>query len=101
VSSQFVHLPQADREPLYAHLAAAVRPGGTLLVVGHHVSDLETTIGRPNLPDLFFTAEEVAAGLDRARWEVLEAGAPEREALDREGNPVTIRDAVLRAVRRH
>jgi SAM-dependent methyltransferase len=100
VSSHFIHLPAESRADLYARLARAVRPGGSLLVVGHHVSDLETTIGRPNLPELFFTAEEVAAALDPEEWDVVFAGAPEREALDPEGNPVTIRDAVTHAVRR-
>jgi SAM-dependent methyltransferase len=100
VTSHFIHVPSAERKSLYAHVAAAVRPGGTLLIVGHHISDLDTTIGRPNLPDLFFTAEELAADLDPARWKVLEAGAPEREALNPEGKPITIKDAVLHAERK-
>jgi SAM-dependent methyltransferase len=100
VSSQFIHLPRELRSTLNARLAAAVRRGGSLLVVGHHVSDLETTIGRPNLPELFFDAEEVAAALDPDAWDVVTAAAPERETLDPNGDPVTIRDAVLHAVRR-
>ena len=100
VTSHFIHLPPELRVPLNARLAAAVRPGGSLLVVGHHVSDLETTIGRPNLPELFFDAGEIAAALDPAAWEVVVAAAPERETLDPNGDPVTIRDAVLHAVRR-
>ena len=100
VSSQFIHLPKELREALVAKLAAAVRPGGSLLVVGHHASDLRTTIGRPNLPELFFDAEEIAAALDPDAWDVVTAAAPERETLDPDGDPVTIRDAVLHAVRR-
>ena len=61
VSAQFMHLPRTAREALHRRLAAAVRPGGTLLIVGHHPSDLETFVGRPSIPDLFFTAEEIAA----------------------------------------
>jgi hypothetical protein len=45
-----------------------------------------------------FTAEQVAAVLDPAEWEIV-ASAPEREAVDPEGRTITIRDAVLRAVR--
>jgi SAM-dependent methyltransferase len=100
VSSQFIHLPLELRSTLNARLAAAVRPGGSLLVVGHHASDLRTTIGRPNLPELFFDAEEIAAALDPDAWDVVTAAAPERETLDPNGDPVTIRDAVLHAVRR-
>ncbi|MEV4756251.1 methyltransferase domain-containing protein [Micromonospora sp. NPDC049559] len=99
VTAHFIHLPRPELESLHRRLASAVRPGGTLLVVGHHPSDLETTIGRPNLPDLMFTAERVAAVLDPREWEI-STGAPERRAVDPEGRPVTIRDAVLRAVRR-
>jgi SAM-dependent methyltransferase len=100
VSAQFVHLPHAERDALNRRLAAAVRPGGTLLIVGHHPSDLETTIGRWNLPGLLFTSEEVAATLDPDDWEIVAVAAPERQETDPEGRQVTIRDAVLRARRR-
>jgi SAM-dependent methyltransferase len=36
VSAQFMYLPAAELESLHRRLAAAVRPGGTLLVVLHH-----------------------------------------------------------------
>jgi SAM-dependent methyltransferase len=100
VSAQFMHLPRPAREALHRRLSAAVRPGGTLLIVGHHPSDLETSMHRPNLPDFFFTADEVAAALSADEWQSIVAAAPERQALDPEGRAVTIRDAVLRAVRR-
>ncbi|WP_426990742.1 hypothetical protein [Pseudarthrobacter sp. Y6] len=32
---------------MYERLAAAVAPGGTLLIVGHHPSDLATGARRP------------------------------------------------------
>lgn len=101
VSAQFVHLPRARLDVLHRRLAAAVRPGGTLLIVGHHPSDLETSVGRWNLPGLLFTAEEIAATLDPAAWELLVAAAPERQERDPAGRPVTIRDAVMRARRLH
>ena len=100
VSAHFIHLPSAARESLHRRLAAAVRSGGTLLIVGHHPSDLETSAHRMNLPDFMYTAEQVAATLDPDEWEIVVAGAPEREVRDPEGRPITIRDAVLRARRR-
>jgi SAM-dependent methyltransferase len=99
VSSQYVHLPAAERDGLVGRLAAAVAPGGTLLVVAHHPSDLHTTVGRPALPEVFYTAEELAAGLDPGRWEVLTADARPRSEHDPDGRPVTIHDTVLRARR--
>ncbi|WP_342342444.1 FAD-dependent oxidoreductase [Planobispora rosea] len=100
VSSQFMHLPGEARRELFARLAAAVAPGGTLLIVGHHPSDLRTTARRMHFPDMMFTAEEVAASLDPAAWKVLAAEARPRTAQDPEGCDVTIHDAVLVARRR-
>jgi SAM-dependent methyltransferase len=100
VSAQFMQLPTPARESLHRRLAAAVRPGGTLLIVGHHPSDMETSVGRPHLPDFFFTADQIAAALEPDDWEIIVAAAPERQTLDPDGRPVTIRDAVLHAVRR-
>jgi SAM-dependent methyltransferase len=100
VSAHFMQLPSEARPAFHAKLAAAVRPGGSLLVVGHDFSDLDTTMGRLHLPDLFFTAGEVVAGLDPEAWEVLVADALPRPAVDPDGNQVTVRDAVVHAVRR-
>lgn len=100
VSAQFMHLPNAALEDLHRRLAAAVRRGGTLLVVGHHPSDLETTMGRPNHPELMFTTEQIAATLPAQDWESVTASAPERQAVDPDGQCVTVHDAVLRALRR-
>jgi thioredoxin reductase/SAM-dependent methyltransferase len=100
VSAQFMHLPRPALQALHRRLAAAVRPGGTLLIVGHHPSDLETSMGRPHLPELMFTADQIAASLDPGHWQVIDVAAPERQAVDPDGRSITIRDAVLRAVRR-
>ena len=100
VSAQFMHLPAEPRRALFARLAAAVAPGGTLLVVGHHHSDLETSAHRFHVPDMFFTAEEIAESLDGDRWDVLVTEARPRSAAEHEGAGITVRDAVLRARRR-
>jgi hypothetical protein len=100
VSAQFMHLPPEPRDALFVRLATAVAPGGTLLIVGHHPSDMQTTIHRPPMPEMFFTAEQVADSLDPARWEVLVADARPRPATDPECREITIRDAVLRARKR-
>ena len=99
MSAQFMQLPPAERASLHRRLAGAVRPGGVLLIVGHHPSDLDSGIGRPHHPDLMFTAEQVAATLDPSEWSITHATAPERQVLNPDGDPVTIRDAVLQATR--
>ncbi|GGS26055.1 class I SAM-dependent methyltransferase [Actinokineospora fastidiosa] len=97
VSAHFLHMP--EQYALYARLAGAVAPGGRLLIVGHHRSDLETTVGRPNLPDLLHTAEELTRVVDDG-WDIQVAEDRPRVAVDPDGNDVTIHDAVLVAVRR-
>ncbi|MGC9669472.1 FAD-dependent oxidoreductase [Planosporangium sp. 12N6] len=100
VSAQFMQLPAEPRREMFARLAAAVAPGGRLLIVGHHPHDLRTTVHRPHFPDMLYTAEEVADSLDPAVWEVLAAEARPRTAVDPEGREITIHDAVLVARRR-
>ena len=99
VSAQFLQLPASVRDGVLRRLAAALAPGGSLLVVGHHPSDLHTTVRRPPLPELFFTAEDVAALLDPSGFEVLVSEARPRPATDPEGRTVTVRDTVLLARR--
>lgn len=100
VTSHFLHLPPADRAHAFGRMAGAVAPGGTLLVVAHHASDLETTAGRPDVPELFFEPEDVVAALEPGDWEVLVAEARPRQTVDPDGREITIRDTVVRA-RRH
>jgi SAM-dependent methyltransferase len=100
VSAQFIHVPSPLLEPMHARLAAAVRPGGTLLIVNHHADDIHANVGRPAELSMFPAAEQLAATLDPAAWEVAVAAAFTRPATDLDGNPTTITDSVLRATRR-
>ncbi|WP_230416423.1 SAM-dependent methyltransferase [Micromonospora tarapacensis] len=100
VSAQFMHLPPEQRRELFTRLADAVAPGGRLLIVGHHPSDLWTTVHRMHYPEMMFTAEQVAAELDPARFEVLAAQARPRSVVDPDGRDSTVHDAVLLTRRR-
>ncbi|MGH3255163.1 MAG: SAM-dependent methyltransferase [Streptosporangiaceae bacterium] len=100
VSVQYVHLPPARRQALLEHLARAVAPGGSLLMVCHHPSDLQTTVPRPNMPELFYTGDDIAAELDPGQWAIITNAAPGRTVTDPAGNEVTVHDTVLRAMRR-
>jgi SAM-dependent methyltransferase len=101
-SAHFVHFPREQREPLYRRLAASVAPDGTLLIVAHHPSDLQTTVQRPRFAEMFFTGDDLAAELelDPAQWDIVTNAAPGRTTTDPDGRTVTIRDTVLRARRR-
>ncbi|TFV62473.1 UNVERIFIED_ORG: methyltransferase domain-containing protein [Bacillus sp. AZ43] len=100
VSTQFIHLPEEPRRRLFAAAAAAVAPGGTLVIAGHHALDLEHGANRPNVPGMFFTAEEIAESLDGDAWDVRVADTVERPAGSHEGDVATVHDAVLVAGRR-
>jgi len=84
VSAQYVH-PASPHDALVDRLAAAVAPGGTLLIVDHH-----GPAGRA----VHHTV------LDPDRWEIVVAEERTRSAPHPDGHEVTIRDAVLRARKR-
>ena len=99
VYSHYVHTdaPYAD---LYRRLAAAVAPGGTLLVVGHHPHDRHGDAPHADHHDTHLTAQEVADLLDPRLWQVCTAEVRARTVTVRGGREVTLHDAVLRARRR-
>jgi 2-polyprenyl-3-methyl-5-hydroxy-6-metoxy-1,4-benzoquinol methylase len=89
----FIHLPPHERRDVYARVAAAVAPGGTLLIVGHDRTNLADGVGGPQDPAVLFTPGEVAA--DLAGFRVDRADVVRRRATDGHG-PI---DAIVRAVR--
>jgi SAM-dependent methyltransferase len=99
VTSQFVHFLQPHRDTVFRRLALAVKPQGTLLIVGHDPSDLLTTAKRWNVPGGLHTAREVAALLDPAEWTLETLEARPRSVTDPEGHPIVVHDAVVRARR--
>jgi 2-polyprenyl-3-methyl-5-hydroxy-6-metoxy-1,4-benzoquinol methylase len=98
VTAQFMYLPPPDLKALHARLAAAVRPGGSLLIVGHHPVDLATMSRGPKHAAMLFTAEQVAATLPPADWNLEVVDTRPRQILH-EGELATFHDAVLHAVR--
>ena len=101
VSAQFMHLPDGGMVDLVRRLAAAVAPGGTLLVVGHHPDDHSTGL-RHGHHSFLFTPESLLPGLSEdAGLEVEVCEARTRTATHpHTGEEVTVRDSVLRATRR-
>ncbi len=99
VNVQFMHLPPEPRTTLFRGLAAAVRRDGTLLIVAHHPSDLESGVKRPPDPALYYTAEDIAALLG-SDWTVEVSDARGRTQTTADKGDVTVHDTVLRARRR-
>jgi SAM-dependent methyltransferase len=63
VAIVYLHLPREERVPVYAGAAAAVAPGGRLLVVGHHPLNAIDGVGGPPDTTRLFTAGDIAADL--------------------------------------
>jgi SAM-dependent methyltransferase len=102
VSAQFWHPPTERFAAMFQGLGAAVRPGGALLVVGHHPADLATGLRNAHgHPELLFTPDQVVAALPAEQWDIRVADAATREAAGLEGEgPVVVTDSVVLAVRR-
>ncbi len=98
VSAFFLHLPKPARAQLWRHLAEAVAPGGTLLVVGHDFSDQATPVERPGLAEMGWTTNEVVEALGPG-WTVVTTESRPRTQADHQGHEAHIHDAVVRAVR--
>ena len=109
VTAHYLHSRGADRPSLFRRLAAAVAPGGTLLVVGHLLTAAAGDgdghgdghgHGHGHGPDMLYTAEEVAAVLAPGEWTDVVTETRERGAapVERTGNAAP--DTVLRARRR-
>lgn len=102
VTAHFLHLPGPNRRRLYAALADAVGPGGTLLLVGHHPSHLPSGGHRPALLEMLFTPDELVSELASDDWAIDVAEVRQRVARD-PGNPsgpqITLADTVVRARR--
>jgi len=85
VSVLYLHLPPADLRDVLARAAAAVAPGGTLLVLGHDRDNLARGTGGPQDRALLYTAEDLApaaAGLRIVRLAQVDRRVDEAVAVD-------------------
>ena len=59
----YVHIPLDQRNAVLAKGSAALAPGGTFLVVGHDLSNLEHGYGGPKDPSLLYTPDTISSAL--------------------------------------
>jgi 2-polyprenyl-3-methyl-5-hydroxy-6-metoxy-1,4-benzoquinol methylase len=70
----YLHLPPPHGDQVLHHAAGLVRPGGTLLVVGHARRNLDEGHGGPPDPAVLQEPEQVASVLASAGLRIVQAG---------------------------
>lgn len=81
----YLHLPRTRIVDVLARSAAAVRPGGHLLVLGHDRENLSRGIGGPQDPDVLYDPELLGGavpGWRTARLERIDRGTGSGTAVD-------------------
>lgn len=97
VAVMYLHLAPADRARVLRSAVEATAPGGTVLVVGHDVDNLERGHGGPRVAEVLYTAAAVATEL--APLTIVRAGQVMR-AVETDDGIATAIDTLVRAVNR-
>ncbi len=92
----YLQLPAAERGPVLRRLAAALAPGGTFLVVGHDLANLDGGYGGPKDPSVLYTPDDITAELPGL---VIERAERVRRPVETDAGEVEAIDALVRAVR--
>jgi SAM-dependent methyltransferase len=104
VTTNYAH-PAMPQLAFYERIAEWVAPGGTLLIVGHlhgHDPAGHDAAGHEHHPPAkaSVTAADITAVLDTTTWEIVTAEEHSRTLDGHDGRALSLRDAVVRAIRR-
>lgn len=103
VLSTYVHLPDYEGREMLRNCVRALRPGGTLLVVGHDTTNLTEGVGGPQEAAILFTGADIEGDLQdhlgSGALSLERSGRVAREVETEEGTVVAW-DALFRARRR-
>jgi len=94
----YLQLPAAERRPVLRQAAAAVAPGGLLLVVAHDSSNLEHGWGGPQNPSVLYSPADVTADVEPEGLEIERAAVVERPVVTDDGERTAL-DLLVRARR--
>ena len=92
----YLQVTAALRARVLAGAAAALVPGGTLLVIGHDLANLTEGVGGPQSPDVLYTPEAITAELPGLR---IVRAERVRRTVERDGGQATAVDTLVRAER--
>ena len=93
----YLHLPAAEFAGVLAAARSALRPGGTLVVVGHDLANLDAGTGGPQDASVLLTPEAVVDGLAGLR--IGRAETARRPVPTADGGTVDALDTVVVATR--
>lgn len=88
----FLHFTADERRHVLARAARALAPGGTFLLIGHHLANLTEGVGGPSDPGVLFTPNDIVADLPGLAVE-----KAERILRDVDGEDRPAIDALVRA----
>jgi SAM-dependent methyltransferase len=94
----YLHVPERERAPIHANAAGAVANEGTLLLVGHDLTNIGTGAPGPTDPSLLYTPADIVRELPGL--EVERAKQVRRPTELQDGTPVEAVDALVLATRR-
>lgn len=94
----YLHLEPEAMGGVLRKAAAAARPGGTLLLIGHDVSNLTHGVGGPQDPRVLTSVDKVTSAWGDTT-DIVSAEVVRREVATESGN-AWARDTLVRAVRR-
>jgi SAM-dependent methyltransferase len=90
----YLHLPRDELRPVLSRASRALAPGGTLLLVGHDLTNIAEGVGGPQYPEVLYTPADIVEALPE-----LEVDKAERVRRDVEGEDRPAIDALVRAHR--
>lgn len=94
----YLHLPAKERTGVHRRAAAALAPGGTLIVLGHDTTNLTDGHGGPQDPEVLFTPDDVVSDLEPTGLTVTKAERVHRTVTTPDGDRIAI-DALVTARR--
>jgi SAM-dependent methyltransferase len=95
----YLHLPAEERTAVLESAADAVAPGGTLLVVGHDLANLDGGVGGPQDPTVLCRPADVVADLRPTGLQVQRADTVRRPVPAEDGSTRDALDLLVLATR--
>ena len=83
----YLHIPPEERRVVHGRAAHALAPGGTLVLVGHDLTNMTDGVGGPSDASLLYTPDEIASELpgleiEKAERVLRDVRGQDRDAID-------------------